>query len=373
MYQVSEVRSGRGFQDKAEKPPCSNTGVKWTRQVMVGIDWLAGSYPSPRSDSNVRVMAMCERYFGDRLDYVLGPGGESVGSRWYRFLLTGPSGVRLETSARTMPDDASKQHSLLIIPGKALQLLSYEQLYRLINELLSIGWSPSRVDLKLDDFKKRIRPEVILDACRAGNVKGFRKYRYIGESYIGQSLDDTASTLYLGTRGSRGAGKYIRVYRKDLESDGHVDSCRLELELSGDRSKDVVTALGAVDLDEWPSVIVGFISSAVDFLDRSVSTRADRCPRLEWWHEIVDDALSIPFSPRVIRPSFERSLKWLKSQVLPSLAMVLEGLCIEARDTQAALSAFYDWWSEGERRFEDRHRAVLRQWELQCTRLLLVS
>lgn len=350
------------------QPPYSNTGVIWTSWTTLGIDWLSGTFPSAGTKANLRVMWLCEKYFDDRLEYVTDPTGQAVGSRWYRFLLTGPSGIRLETSARTMPDDSAKQHSLIIFPGSALSTLTYQQAYNLIQDLVAIGWSPSRVDLKLDDFRKLLRPEVVQHAFSSRNIKGFRKGKLVAPLDVGCQLDSSASTMYLGRRGKQGAGKYVRVYRKDLESDGTIDSCRLELELSGDKSKDCIVALSAVDIDEWPRVILGYITAAVEFLDKSVSTRADRCPRLPWWEKIVDKISPVPFSPRVIKRSFERSLKWIKDQVLPTLAMVLNGLIIEAGgDTSLAEKIFYEWWDEGEKRFKDEHVLVLKQWSRQCS------
>ena len=353
----------------AAKPPYSDTGVNLPNGVCVGFDWLTATFDDD-GRRHIAIANVVRRHFGDNLDYKKAPDGAFVGTQWYRFLMTGSTGVSIGLSNRAKPVESSKQHGSIKLPGSALARLTFNQVHHLFCDLESYGVRPSRMDLRLDDYRKRITPAKVLAAAENGFVVGFRRCSVAGEGFIGEGLGAYSLTAYLGRRGSKGGGKLARCYRKDLQTDGEIDANRLEVEFSGDKALECWNTILSCDKDMWPDLIRSYISSAVDFRDRTPppgvkanKQRIDKSPRLSWWSEIIEDVDKIPFAPRVIRKTFDRTLKWFENQVVPSFALLMSAFSIDS-GAGGAEAQFWQWWADGEKRFEDLHHQILHNYAL---------
>lgn len=100
----------------------------------------------------------------------------------------------------------------------------------LFKELKCRNCHCSRIDLAFDDYSETFRPKNYISWFYMGNLRTkFRKIQTAG------SLHETGHTFYLGDRKK----KMLRVYDKDVESDGEIDAVRYEFELHQHHARDM--------------------------------------------------------------------------------------------------------------------------------------
>jgi hypothetical protein len=291
-------------------PPTGNTGVPVV-QVEVHIDWLQGSFPF---NSLPAVRALIERETGFPFS------DETTGCRWYKTCYTNYVGAYLATEPRVSHSDRCS----LTLPAQTLSGLSVYSQKLIINELAVLGFTCTRIDPCIDDFTKTLTPDLIRQTVEAGNQKGFSSNPYTDWRSSGEVSAEKSCTYYVGRRGKSGSGKVIRCYTKYLESRGEVDSVRFEIEMSQEYSSNLFSCLAMTHTSLWSSVLLASITGAVDFIDRSFSSRLSECPRLDWWEKVVGDDASIKVSkPRKLK-SITKSINWINKQVSPTLSVVFD-------------------------------------------------
>jgi hypothetical protein len=218
----------------------------------------------------------------------------------------------------------------------------------LVAFLHSIAFKPSRLDIRLDDYEKRLKPQDAKEYADNGQVFGF-KSGPTGRCYSYVSGRDGGETIYFGARGKNGAGKYLRVYDKSVESQGAIDAIRIEVELSSKKARDFWGLLVTADMQSAPAILLGAIAASIRFAQcRDNSGRSDRSENLPVWDELVGDAVAVVWSPCIKQDSLQKSIKWLKHQVAGTFASVLEAISRIHGDTDSCLRFFYELWAEGE-------------------------
>lgn len=342
----TELSPARGFAET----PASNTGVKLTEQtIQVGIDWISGT--CQQSDA-FRLMQFLTEFFRD--EFSAGKGGVGFYQQSYRSVLGIVVGMYPVESTQ------SRQDCYFSIPSKVISNVNQIEIQSLLSSLIQgFNFHYSRLDLKIDDYVKTITPEIAYAAYTNGSVAGFRTHRWICS---GSAQRGIGRTLELGRRGKNGAGKFVRIYDKNVESDGRIDATRIEVEFSGERCRQVAELLATVPSDLFAECILCTISGAIDFVERDSSGRLDRATRLPWWDAIVGQVDKISLSlPKVI-PSIERVKSWINKQVAPSLATVLASFGGQVDD----------WWEffwgailDGESRMKERHHALVNVSRMQ--------
>lgn len=143
----------------------------------------------------------------------------------------------------------------------------------------------SRLDLAYDDFSKTFRP---LDfnkwMCNRQIVSRSKKWGFISSARENGTF--YGDTFYLGSR----SGKYLRIYDKDIESGGEIDSIRYELELHSENARpllDYICEHGKVNLGDIlfrVNPILKVIKTYEDDGDLNVSRR-DLLPE---WEEFIN-------------------------------------------------------------------------------------
>lgn len=337
----------RGF----AKAPISNTGVNWTKSdIQLGIDWVAGTCHQSQA---FEVMKFLSEFFKD--EFSIGKGGIGFYQQSYRSVLGIVVGMYPYESQQNRKD------CYFSIPASVLNTVHQLQIRTLMSSLLDkFSFHYSRLDLKLDDFSKTVTPELALQAFDSGCVAGFRHHDW---HRSGSTKRGFGRTLSLGRRGKAGAGKFVRIYDKFIESNGAIDSTRVEVEFSGEKCRQVAQFLTAAPEDTFLEAIHCCIAGSVDFVARDASKRLDRATRLDWWQAIIGQVERISFSlPRSVQ-SIDKVKSWIAKQVAPSIATVLA-----AFDGQTDL-----WWEffwgivlEGEDRMRDRHHALINVAKMQA-------
>jgi hypothetical protein len=198
------------------------------------------------------------------------------------------------------------------LPGEACERLSLPDLVALAVDL---QLEPnSRLDVAWDC--EGVTPGTFERAFRAGDVVTRIQRDIDPETGRMKGIELRSNwegdTVYLGSRSS---GRFVRVYDRRGPT-------RLEMEWKGERALALWRRLVAVAEHEASSEAMAELRAFLDFRDRSASVRADCCPLLSWWAELVGDAgrscICIPRKPRTL----EQVEEWVMAQVAPSLAML---------------------------------------------------
>lgn len=191
----------------------------------------------------------------------------------------------------------------------------------------------SRLDLCYDDFdyRKHFSPH---DFGRfAMNMQistSTNKMQFIS------STQTRGATFYLG---SRGGERYLRIYDKNYESNGAIDSVRYELQLRGAQANAVFNHVSEGKQFSFADLLSGMFNIVNEYdLDNSdVGASAMRMRKknagiLREWEEFLDTIRKIPILSasdivvdRKKRSCYmDKSLQWVKKTVLPTLFMMKE-------------------------------------------------
>lgn len=256
------------------------------------------------------------------------------------------------------------------IPGRVLASLSLESLKQLW-VLLELGktvkgksgpvrlvypFQATRLDIALDVFNPTFSMADVLRAAQRGNFVGFRhqaiqdkqgnwkaaSYDYHASPYCDKDGNQREGlSVYFGRAGGN---KRLNVYDKLAEALQNTKNLGLPIDTIYEQNDcirfegrfyDEMANVRFYALikqfrkdDEGRSVaqeMAGMVVGCIDFRDRDVNPRIDRCPRLKWWDEICNCFERVILKcPRPL-PSVERTLEWHFRQVAGSLGVV-EGI-----------------------------------------------
>ena len=337
--------SGKGF------APLSNTGVPVSQskpQVEIGLDYVAGSFPGDKlTDVRILVEQVTRSRFSDEYSPV----------RWFHRCYRTPD----STCLYSHPRSPGQNHGALVLPGKVLAALSPSDCRFLVIELSLLGFKPTRLDVRIDDFTKTLTPNLVKEAFERHDITGFNlktEATLIKNIVRGRSLGET---IYIGKRGKNGSGKFIRCYTKWIESKGQIDSNRFEIEFTENYAKDLFSVLISMELSSWVEVMIACVTGAVDFIDRQspdgIRKDVANCPRLTWWEFVVGDIPRIRLSRPRKEKTIKKAIKWIEKQVLPTLAMVLSYFARKHGSNMDEI--FWEAWQRGDSRMSDVHRGIL--------------
>jgi phage replication initiation protein len=177
----------------------------------------------------------------------------------------------------------------------------------------------TRFDIALDDFTKSLWTwDDLKAAARAGNYAGPLQHDIRESAKRGES---EGMTVYFGSRRSEA---FYRFYDKSIESDGEVDSYRMELELKRSKAHQAFTAWLEPTIgneEDTIEILRGFLMGNIQFLDRSKDDpNLDRLDKLPFWAAMVELlGQGVKLSPVRAVPTIERCLEWLQYRVFPSI------------------------------------------------------
>lgn len=193
--------------------------------------------------------------------------------------------------------------------------------------LKSRGCRISRIDLAYDDYSKTFTPHDFL--------KWKSDERISTKSKVWGFVGSEATKGGTFTLGKRGKGRYMRIYDKEYESKGVINSIRYEFELR----------------QEWAALIQDKIITGVDFSVADIiddmftitneydisgnkeldSVRKSRAGVDEKWQLFLESIRTIRKRHVEVKVcnvkqhnSFDKKEEWIKTQVLPTLFMFSE-------------------------------------------------
>ena len=212
----------------------------------------------------------------------------------------------------------------LCLPASMLRGADTYQLRRFIAFLVEMGFKCTRLDIAIDDFTKSLDKLDFISACESDLHHGFKTY---GEQWQVTSAKPKGWTFYMGSFGS---DKLYRFYDKSVESDGEIDSYRLEGQFRDDYATQIFGFLHACGSthDKFLKTLVNVVCGYIDFFagKRGKETGKDKFVRCEFWQNFLDFCNSerIDLGCGRSKSSIERSLQWIEKSVARTLATIEE-------------------------------------------------
>lgn len=265
----------------------------------IGIDWLQFSLP----EGNLIEETLEELNWYVPSDFQHMPSG-MLG---YESQLVGAAGCRvLSTPGRP-------EHHV-ILPGKWCESVDQVCNTVMLQWIKDRNGKITRLDIAGDDQKKLIRP-VELNRIWMDTRQVVTKMRT--GPFHSNAISGQGDTQYFGSKKS---DRLLRVYDKDVESQGLNDSVRWEIQLRNEMAQRCGDMILHVGINEtYLSTLVGI----VDFRDR-IGANVTRTQRVDWYQTLVNDAKRADYSlPKPVQ-TIESMAGYINHQAAPTLAALVE-------------------------------------------------
>lgn len=299
-------------------------GVNSQTPNEVGIHWLRISVPRQNLS---RLLKFCCFYFGESTK-----DGYGLWSYDTRYLWSNGASLNYDCDA----ERAERVHhgkATLDVPGKALDSIEDLDLHLFLLSLRQFNPSCTRCDVFFDDYHRLNTPSGIHDIIKNRDYSGFRKgqlkQRFDGGKMIHDEVD-------FGTRGDNGAGKYLRVYDKALESDSKKDCIRWEVEFAKERAHEVFDKLSQVtSIEAFATLCGALVGGSITFVHRNGEKNIGRLEVYSFWEQIKELLGTVVVRVSVKSTDIGGMYKWVYRQVSPTMA------CL--RDTFVDDTDFINW------------------------------
>lgn len=317
-----------------------------------GVHWLRNSFDFKKLDV---VKAMVSSFYGVcEICY--------NGILHYTTRYVWQSGVSLCFDENAEVRQKSHRDRITLdVPGEACQELTAPDLLLLMQYCKELDGKCTRIDVFFDDYERTVELEELRAVIDKHDYSGFR---IAGKN---QTLDRTKKknggltydAVTFGRRGSKGSGKYLRVYDKNLESKGEENCIRFEQEYSQHYANEVFNILSGADgnLEVFAIACGSLIGGSISFVHRNGDKNINRLELYDWW-EIITEKLG-KLSVRIAKKknTLTGMIEWTERQFSPTLSVIGKSFKTE-RD-------LYDWLQElrsvGESKQNAHQRQVVEQ------------
>ena len=324
-------------------------GVNSQKNSQVGVHWLRISIPRQYLE---QLRSYVDLFFGKSGSD--GYGLWSYDTRWHW-----PCGASLNYDRDIERSDSVHQgKATLDCPGGCLDELASDDLHTFMVGLAYFQPTCSRIDVFFDDFTRLVTPSDLHEIIKRKDYTGFKitsiKQSFSGETMIRDEVD-------FGLRGQNGSGKYLRVYDKELESDGEKDCIRYEVEFTKEKAKEVFIKMLQTEgnLQGFATLCGALVGGAVCFVRRTGEKNIDRLELHEFWQIIIDMIGNMSIRVRRENTDLGDMVKWVDLQISPTLA------CIRKTydDDEDFLDWFFNLLSSGEERLSGKHENILSRYK----------
>ncbi len=319
---------------------------------LTGVHWLRISFDFKQLDS-VKAMVcsffgVCEMCYNGILSYSA------------RFIWA--SGVSLCFDED--PELRQKAHRgriTLDVPGSCCDELTAPDLLLLKQYCQELRGKCTRIDVFFDDYNRLVNLDELRDTVEKNDFSGFR---IVGQNSTRDRTKKknggmTYDAVTFGRRGSKGSGKYLRVYDKNLESKGEENCIRWEVEFTQHYAEEVFKILAGADgnLDVYAICCGSLVAGCIKFVHRNGDKNITRLELYDWW-ESIEKCLGV-LHIRIAKKknSLTGMIEWTERQVSPTLSVIAQAFKTE-RD-------LYDWLQEirdvGESKLSAHQRQVAEQ------------
>lgn len=209
----------------------------------------------------------------------------------------------------------------VILSGEAIRQMRAD-IRSLLEWVLHNGGTVTRIDLALDDVTGSLTLSRVKRAVRSGAVScRAKEYRQMKKGKLSTG-EVTGETFYFGSAQSR---TQYRIYDKAAERgiDGHWVRC--EGQYRNENAHKVAQMINDESLNVG-RVYCGLLRGFLNFLiPSSTDTNKARWKTAVWWLDLLDNAEKLKLSVTKPEPSLERSAAWIRKQVAPTIATLLDG------------------------------------------------
>lgn len=312
MYTNTTSR-GKGFQ-KSSTTPYSNTGSNRQAPPDSGIrahlDYLVVVGTGDIEELCRAIWSV----FGSNFDWDGAHGGYR--GNYYEVILK--SAQSIEVAFNPLPDSPTHGRFRVSIPGQPLQHVRSHELHKLGRYLLSKRYRCTRLDWAIDDFTHLLDLDEIAEACERGDYSGAKSHRYFQRKNRGEY--EVGRTIYLGSAQS---DKQVRIYDKNVESKGKINSIRYEIQWRNELAQAAFEKLFSVGRHEDGGKTLSSLAvGAISFYRRRDAVLSRSTP-LEVWSEFVEQVGgAIKMSVQRIQPMVSDKMRWIESQVAGTLALI---------------------------------------------------
>lgn len=304
-------------ESKSVNPGVVIPGSQSQKGNPTGVHWLRISFDFKQLDS---VKAMVSSFFGVCEICYNGILSYSARHVWL-------SGVSLCFDED--PELRQKAHRgriTLDVPGSACQELTAPDLLLLLQYCQEFNGKTTRIDVYFDDYSRRVTMDVLRDTIRQRDFSG---WRIVNVSHtLDCSKKENDGVIYyaiaFGRRGSKGSGKYLRIYDKNLESDGEENCIRWEVEFTQEFAIKVFNILAGADgnLEVFAIACGALIGGIMKFVHRNGDKNITRLELYDWWESITKDLGVLVVRIAKKKNSLTGMIEWTERQVSQTLAVI---------------------------------------------------
>jgi len=318
----------------------------------VGVHWLRNSFDHKKLE---KVKAWVSNFFGESTLKDYGKLGYGRHYAW-------ESGVSLCFDAD--PENNPNSHRgriTLDVPGKACAELTAPDLLLFMEGCQALDCKCKRIDVFWDDYKRIVSLE---ELGRVADVGDFSMFRISSANRTkNRTRKENDGLLYnavtFGRRGCKGSGKYLRVYDKNLESNGESNCIRWECEFSQEKAQEVFTWLvgASGNLDVFATLCGSLIGGCINFVHRTGEKHIGRLDVYEFWQEVIKllGVLSVRIAKK--ENTLTGTIEWVEKQVAPSLALIRKAM----RSEQDFYNLSRHFTDVGESRMNATQRQIAEQ------------
>lgn len=300
--------------------PLSNTGSKPRNGYAVHVHWLQGMLAfGAIADLHV-ILGVITRITGDEI-----PWDDAFpftcGKRWENSVRS-VHGIMLAWN-NLKPGQVGE--ALLSLPGSYFdRLQTLTNAWDVCTFLKECGFRSTRFDANIDDYDRKLKYELVLDAAENSNFAYFRK-----KPHLHRDLESGGWCFTFGypSKGQNAPDKQLVIYDKAPESDGEIDAIRIEARYRDERSQEVFERFCSIPVDftkdslgieayeqMLSSLLASIVCGSISFVDKTSGAWASRCKMLDWWQDFTDsiafgDAMKIPSNRP--EPTCDRRIRWM--------------------------------------------------------------
>lgn len=180
----------------------------------------------------------------------------------------------------------------------------------------------TRVDIAIDDNKYLDMKKIIWYLERGYVSTRFKSYKLLNEKKI--NGEELGKTVYLGSRKS---DIYMRIYDKNIESDGFINAVRLEIVFKDENANNFIRSLWSIEnFNSLEFITNKVLNYYVRFIrpNNEVKKNKSRVENAEWWSEFLITLEKMSLGKSKERVTLARIINWMEKQCASSMKLICE-------------------------------------------------
>ena len=303
------------------------------QKVDIGIDYLSATVKDISTDVFKNLINYLTKVFAIEFDYSDTPHKYGC----YRFTDTLQSPVNgLKVYYKL---NVSGTYTIaLICPGKSLRPLMTTDIFEFIIRAKSLYCLRfTRIDIRLDDYRKRVSFGYLHRLAVRGDVAGAQKRLYMNGGVIGDKGDSKSESMYLGSKRQQ-----LNVYNADFLH--NIDAYRWEGRFRENRCLSIIDFISNnyEDFTDNPrsqlAFLLQYLGNKVLAIAKFIKRNGDkkqsisRFERYPFYQSLLDDVgeldpelLKVEPEPKLNTYEFVRkSFDWLNKQVFKRIQLLIQ-------------------------------------------------